>query len=100
MPGGGQLDQYFGPFAVNDAGQFAFPATLADGSSAAYLLDTDGTLSLILKSGTATALGTISAVGPSSGSSGIGLNSKGQVALPVQIDTGPATLVLLTPTAP
>ena len=52
MPGGGRLKQPFEPFAINDAGQFAFRATLADGSTAAYRLDTDGTLSLILKSGT------------------------------------------------
>jgi hypothetical protein len=104
MPGGGKLESWFGPFALNDAGQFAFPATLQDGSTAAYLLDTDGTLSLILKKGASTDLGTITAVGPSSSSSpnsaGIGLNSKGQVVLPVKIGTGPATLVLLTPSAP
>jgi hypothetical protein len=103
MPGGGRLKQPFEPFAINDSGQFAFRAILADGSTAAYLLDTDGTLSLILKNGTTTDIGTIRQIltaNSSPPSYGIGLNSKGQVALTVQIGTGPATLVLLTPAAP
>jgi hypothetical protein len=106
MPGGGTLKQYFGPFGLNDAGQFAFLAQISENGrtlGAAYLLDTDGTLSLILKSGATTALGTITQVltpNSSPGSMGIGLNSKGQVALPVKLASGPATLVLLTPAAP
>jgi hypothetical protein len=103
MPGGGKLKQPYLPFAINDAGQFAFRATLSDGSTAAYLLDTGGTLSLVLKSGTTTDLGTITQLltaDTSPSSYGIGLNSKGQVALPVKIGTGAPTLVLLTPAAP
>jgi hypothetical protein len=103
MPGGGRLKQPFEPFALNDAGQFAFRAILADGSTAAYRLDTDGTLSLVLKSGTTTDLGTITQLltaNSSPPSYGIGLNSKGQVALTVQIGNGAPTLVLLTPAAP
>jgi hypothetical protein len=107
MPGGGQLKGIYDNSGTvsfaNEAGQHAFIAQLQDNSTAAYRMEADGTLSLILKSGTATDLGMITKVGlPNSSppSVGIGLNSKGQVALPVKIGTGPATLVLLTPAAP
>jgi hypothetical protein len=65
-------------------------------------MEADGTLSLILKSGQTTELGQIQRVGngTSARSKGIGLNSKGQVALIVEVAGGPETLVLLTPTAP
>jgi hypothetical protein len=98
---------YYGVSNANELGQHAFLARLADGSTAAYLLDVDGKPSLILKSGAVTDLGKITLIGtatrPSGGliswGSGIGLNSKGQVALTVSIDGGPTTLVLLTPGA-
>ena len=62
------------------------------GLGAALPFDEDRTLSLILKNGTATDLGTITTVGGAS-PAGIGLNSQGQVALPVRINGGPYTLV-------
>jgi hypothetical protein len=113
MPGGGKLTQIAPPALSietgtsfpNDLGQFAFQAILEDGATAAYLLDPDGTLSLILKSGMTTNLGTITRIGGTLTDQGpqggfvVGLNSKGQVALTVRIDGGIDTMVLLTPTA-
>jgi hypothetical protein len=113
MPGGGKLNNIqsapaetwpTGVSFANDAGQHAFLARLEDNSTAAYLMDADGKLSLILKSGTTTDLGTITRLGRGTTangnfSNGIGLNSKGQVALSVDIAGGRTTLVLLTPTA-
>jgi hypothetical protein len=84
---------------ANGAGQHAFLAQLEGGNTAAYLLDADGTLSLILKSGTTTNLGTITDVGGGNWF-GVGLNTQGQMLLPVRIDRGANTLVLLTPSAP
>jgi hypothetical protein len=109
LPGGGTLRELQDVFSnsVNDAGQHAFPLTLTEGGTTrrgAYLLDPDGKLSLILKEGMVTELGTITHLGTPVGTGGsvggIGLNSQGQVALPVRIDNGPPTLVVLTPTAP
>jgi hypothetical protein len=102
MPDGGKLKEIrYRVSFPNEAGQHAFVATLEDKTTAAYLMDADGKLSLILKSGTQTELGTITGVGRGAGRSfGIGLNSKGQVALTVNIAGGPDTIVLLTPTAP
>jgi hypothetical protein len=95
MPGGGQLRDII-PWVsfANESGQHAFLARLMDQSTAAYRMEADGTLSLILKSGTTTELGTITQVG---GSGNIALNSKGQVAVAVQIAGKPDALVLLTP---
>jgi hypothetical protein len=113
MPGGGQFREitliHYGVSPSNLLGQHAFIATLADGSTAAYRMDADGKLSLILRSGATTELGTITRIGRepfppgvslARGGTGVGLNSQGQVALPVQIDGGPFTIVLLTPVAP
>lgn len=99
MPGGGKLKSIAGPGLIsfpNEAGQHAFYATLEDNTTAAYQMDADGRLSLILKSSTQTELGTITRVG----GSGLGLNSRGQVALTVRIEGGVDTIVLLTPAAP
>jgi hypothetical protein len=93
---------------ANELGQHAFLIRLQDGSTAAYLLEPDGTINPILKSGAVTELGKITLIGVSSrpspglirGGFGIGLNRQGQVALNVSIDGGPTTLVLLTPTTP
>jgi hypothetical protein len=64
-------------------------------------MDVDGKLSLILKSGMVTQLGKIVSVGQGAGGSqGIGLNSQGQVVLPVQIAGAADTVVLLPPKAP
>jgi len=110
MPGGGQFKElfsggtsYYGVSVANDAGEHVFEAVLADGSQAAYRLDADGTLSLILKTGANTELGPFTGfgrAGSSSNSVGISLNNRGQVAMCVKIAGGPDTVVLLTPTTP
>lgn len=113
MPGGGQfrdmLSNGFGVSPPNSLGQHAFTSTLADGSTAAYLMDADGKLSLIMKSGAPTEFGKISGIGVAgsrpgtsliAGSWGLALNSKGHVALPVQIDGGLHAIILLTPVTP
>jgi hypothetical protein len=100
MPGGGRFAtvQALGVSAANELGQHAYLATLADGATACYLLEPDGRLSLLLKSGTATDLGTITSVGVgSAGSRGIGLNSQGEVAVTVALAGLPDAIVLLTP---
>jgi hypothetical protein len=103
MPDGSKLVtiQDFGVSYANDLGQHAFIGVLDDGNPAAYLMNADGTLSLILKSGTTTNLGLILNLGEGAGtSSGIALNSKGQVVLTAFIDLGVDTVYLLTPTGP
>jgi hypothetical protein len=109
MPGGGQFREVLFPNPIsypNEAGQYAFLARVTEAGTsrtAAYLMDADGKLSLILKSGTTTDLGRITHISvptASPPSSGVAVNSKGQVALPVRIDNGPTTLVLLTPAGP
>jgi hypothetical protein len=121
MPGGGLLEelQGDGPVAVgntaidfnaggvsdaNDRGQHAFLTVLQDGSEAAYLMDADGKVSLILKTGMSTELGVVKSVGETretgiggTVSHGIGLNNKGQVAFTATLGDHPPTLVLLTP---
>jgi hypothetical protein len=88
--------------ASNDAGQFAFVTTLADGGTAAYLIDADGTLTLLIKSGAPTELGTVSKINsPGQFGSNIGLNDHGQVALPVQVNGSAGDVILLlTPLGP
>jgi hypothetical protein len=83
---------------ANEAGEHAFLARLEGGSTAAYRMAADGTLSLILKSGMTTDLGQITNVGGAG--YGVALNTQGQVALTVRINGGRYTLVLLTPTGP
>lgn len=109
LPGGGKFQtlqvDVDGLGVANGAGQHPFLAIRNDGSTAAYRMDADGTVSLILASGTVTPLGKITDVGiptPSNEPRGVGisLNGKGQVALSVRINGGAPTLVLLTPTAP
>lgn len=103
MPGGGKLRtlQPSGISFASATGQVAFLAELEDRSTAAYLVDSAGKLSLILKAGpNSSALrGNITLIGHQGwrGSFGIGLNDKGQVALPIQIDGGVDTIVLLSP---
>jgi hypothetical protein len=113
MPGGGTFrtllarDEDAKAFELSEAnalGHHAFVAVLEDGSTAAYRMEPDGTLSLILKRGQSTELGQIQRIGrgpnPATSPKGIGLNSKGQVALTVKVAGRPDTLVLLTPTVP
>jgi len=103
LPGGGKFKEFQFPFGLynvsfaNDAGQHAILATLEDGAHAAYLMQPDGTLSLIMKDGAKTDASTITRVGAWEASVGIGLNNNGQVALTARIDNGIDTIVLLTP---
>jgi hypothetical protein len=104
MPGGGNFKSIAGlngsPMitlavsAATEAGQHAFIATLDDNTTAVYRLEADGTLALVVKSGTTTPLGTITGFGPYSPPA---MNSKGQVVASISFDRGPNTLVLLTP---
>jgi hypothetical protein len=74
---------------------------LEGGATAAYLMEPDGKLSLILKSGTTTSLGKVLSVGIGAGKSqGVALNGKGQVAVTLRLAGGAETVVLLTPAAP
>jgi hypothetical protein len=101
LPGGGVLKNEHGLSYPNAAGEFAFWATLDDGSTGAYLLDERGTISLILKSGTATPFGRVTNVAQGNGlSHGIALNTRGQVAVTLRFDNGVDGLVLLTRTTP
>jgi hypothetical protein len=114
MPGGGTFRTLLFPTgglpllaisAANDAGQHAFVAAVTDGTATrtgVYLLNPDGTMSLILTSGTVADVGTITAVGTTSAppSNGVAINNKGQVAVPVRIGRGAGTLALLTPASP
>jgi hypothetical protein len=117
MPGGGKLDRiglqpHWLPYLngvsyANGGGQHAFIAQLQDGTEAAYRMDADGSLSLILNQEDRTDLGTVRHVGlltysrtSLETSQGIGLNIRGQVALVIQFESGPPTLVLLTPDSP
>jgi len=85
---------------ANELGQYAFIAQLEGGDVGAYLLDADGKLSLILKTGMTTDLGPVTHINPVADRAGVGLNSQGQVVLSVRIAKGPETLALLTPTTP
>jgi hypothetical protein len=108
LPGGGRLRDIpgFGEGVswANSAGQHAFLALLEDGSQAAYLLDANGTLSLILRQGAQTSAGVVTAIAPdlyasstATRSFGIALNGRGQVALPVRLDGRVNAVLLLTP---
>jgi hypothetical protein len=103
MPDGSKLVsiQDFGVSYANDLGQHAFIAVLDDGNTAVYLMNADGSLSLILKNGTATDRGVVQNLGEGAGtSSGIALNKQGQVAVTALIDGGVDTVCLLTPNQP
>ena len=100
MPGGGQFRGVAGGSFASRTGENAFIARLEGGDTAAYRIDADGKLSLIIKSGMITDLGTIASVVPPTSTS-MGLNGKGQVALPVRFaGESVDTILLLTPTAP
>jgi hypothetical protein len=112
MPGGGILKtiQYTYPGEVplpslsisapNLDGQQAFLATLMDGSTAAYRLDPNGTLTLIFQATPPTQPLHIAAVTPSmpfvTGSRPV-LNNHGQVALSVRVSGGHSLIMLLSP---
>jgi hypothetical protein len=103
MPGGGQLQRVRpeGTSAPNDLGQHAFVAEVREEGrlhTALYLMDADGTVSLVLKSGAVTELGTITRVGSSTSPARyVALNGKGQIALPLKLDGVPEMLALITP---
>jgi hypothetical protein len=110
MPGGGALKRLGQVTPANRLGQHVLLAELEDGSQAAYRVDADGTLALILREGASTGAlpaegtGPITQLGtwfdPQSGvHGGVSLNDRGQVALHVRIAGGPETIVLLTPAA-
>ncbi len=97
LPGGTLKGVEGGVSAANDAGQHVFLAALTDKTTAAYLLNADGTVTLLLKSSATTEPGAIVRVGEAS-TFGVGLNNKGQVALVVRFAGGRSgTLVLMTP---
>src|SRR5262249_408788 len=98
LPDRAELSAFYEPISfANEAGERAVVARLADGSTAAYLIDTDNSVRLLLRSGTSTRLGTISQLGPyqpgyTTGapyglSNGIGLNSKGQLAFTAKFES-------------
>jgi hypothetical protein len=98
LPDGETLERVAGGVsAANGAGQHVFLATLASHATAAYLLEPDGRLSSVLKSSLTVEPGAITRVGEPS-SFGVGLNNRGEVALPVRLGgiTG-SVLVLLSP---
>jgi hypothetical protein len=82
-----------GVSAANRYAEHVVLAFLEDGKTAAYRVDTAGSIRPILKSGTVTNLGTITSVGVESPAS---INQYGQIALSVRINNGPPTLVLLS----
>lgn len=114
LPGGGNLQtiQYQYPpnqentppfVAVSEAnslGQFAFQAVLEDGSQAAYRMDTNGSLALILNGGAPARPVHIMAVArrltfvPGSRPS---INRRGQIALSGRYEGGSDTVMLMTP---
>jgi hypothetical protein len=111
MPGGGRFTtlQYFGnPSSSvsfpNDLGQHAFFGRIVEENKshwAAYLMDADGNITPILKTGDKTEVGTITNVGDLNGIGlGIGLNNKGQVAVGATVANAPPMILLLTPAGP
>jgi len=80
---------------ASTAGQHVVVAILEGGATADYLLDADGKLTRILKSGMMTDLGLITPDETSPGA----VNGQGQVALVLSLNGGPDTLFLLTPMA-
>jgi hypothetical protein len=63
MPEGGELLGVGAVSSANAAGQRAFIGWLKDGTRSAYLLNADGTISLVLKTGATTNLGSITNIG-------------------------------------
>jgi hypothetical protein len=81
---------------ASTSGQRVIVTILVGGATADYLLDADGKLSRILKSGMMTDRGAITPDETSPGA----VNGQGQVALVLSLNGGPDTLFLLTPTLP
>jgi hypothetical protein len=115
LPGGGTLQtvQYTYPFensppimAVSEAnatGQYVFLAALTDGSTGAYRLDPDGTLTLLFKTNPAPApvhVADIPAGMTFVPGSRPCINNHGQVALSLRTHPSHSMIMLLTPTQP
>jgi hypothetical protein len=108
LPGGGQYKA--GPIdsaRPNELGQYPFVVQFQENGkigAGAYLVDADGKLSLIARTGMTTPLGTLTRISPffwgTSGSSGLAINQQGQVVLIATIDNGPEAILLLTPKSP
>jgi hypothetical protein len=81
---------------ASTAGEHVFLAQLESGETATYRLDATDKLSLILKTGMRTELGEVTRFNAHFPT----INSKGQIALALNFDQGPDTLVLLTPVTP
>lgn len=100
--GGPQLANGLG--TANEQGQRALLATLEDGTSALYRVDLDGALALVLKQGQQTPLGTITHLGQKANLMNQQalpwLNSRGEIAIVLELDNGPQTLALLVPKTP
>src|SRR5262249_27692370 len=98
MPEGGELLSELGPRYANDLGPPAGVGVLTDKSTALYLMDAAGQLSRVLRSGDITSLGEITNVGSGAvgASYGVGLNSRGQIAVTLGIKGGVDTLAILT----
>jgi hypothetical protein len=88
-----------GAGGANMNGQFAFLATLQDSTAAIYVLEPDGNLSLVLQQGQDTEQGKITYLGSrlSNASQPPLINSKGEIAVQLEIDNGPRTIALLQP---
>jgi hypothetical protein len=115
MPGGGTLQtaQYTYPFEgsppimamseANATGQYAFLAALTDGSTGAYRLDPDGTLTLLFKTNPRPAPVQVADITPAMtfvpGSRPC-INNHGQVALSLRPDPSHSMIMLLTPIQP
>jgi hypothetical protein len=104
LPGGSTYHGYLGAQVSrsNAAGQICFITQAGDGT-AAYRMEPDGRLSLVLPSGTPLSLGTVEQVGGLGGPANVGINNKGQVALPAELleDINQRDAVLLlTPAGP
>src|SRR5262249_49169286 len=77
MPDGGRFSKVLGGLhgSFNDLGQYIFPAILEGGDHAVYLIDPEGNLSPVLRTGMTTDLGKIQSVGTYSNMAGMGLNN-------------------------
>jgi hypothetical protein len=103
LPTGGRVNGIGVESLPNDADQLALLVRSTNEPAAIYVLDPDGKLTLVLKEGATTEVGTVTRfgdAGTSPASSNIALNNRGQVAIPARIQDGPAAILLLTPTAP
>jgi hypothetical protein len=105
MPGDGRLAIMSGSghSYPDTLGRSTFIGWLSGGAAGLYRIDPDGKLTLLLKTGMVTDLGTITHIADADSNPPAywtSLNRHDQVAVVVRFDRGPNTLVLLTPTTP